>query len=226
MSSSSTIERAVRAILETVPPHVTVVGAVKTRSAAEVEAALGAGLRHIGHNYVQEASAMWDAAPWRASAVWHGIGHLQTRKAKKAVEIFSWVESVDSLRVATALHEAALAQGKVISVLVEVNAGQEDAKDGLHPDEVTPLLRAIAPLTGISVHGLMTLGPASGDVAALRAAFRLTRELWEESRAIDGVAMTHLSMGMSSSWELAIEEGANVIRLGTALFGARPAKEA
>ncbi|MBN2799093.1 MAG: YggS family pyridoxal phosphate-dependent enzyme [Deltaproteobacteria bacterium] len=221
MSSYSAIERNVRALLEAVPEGVTVVGAVKTRSPDEVRAAVGAGLRHIGHNYVQEAEAMRAACGFDSGVVWHGIGHIQRRKARKSVQLFDLVETVDSIALGLALQRAAEAEGKALPVLVEVNSGVEEAKAGVHPDQALDLIRSLVALPNLRVQGLMTLGPADTDAEGLRAAFRLTRQLFEAVASVEGAAPLHLSMGMSSSWEVAVEEGATSIRVGTSLFGAR-----
>jgi hypothetical protein len=216
------IAENVRSILAELPPGVELVAAAKTRTAAEILEAIEAGVRIVGENYVQEAGAVFPAVGRRAR--WHFIGHLQSNKARRAVEIFDLVETVDSLDLARELDRRSAAAGKAMPIFIEVNSGHEPQKFGILPEKVEGLVREIAPLRNIEVAGLMTMGPFEGDPEDARPYFRETKKVWDGLRAaaIPGVEMRHLSMGMTNSWRVAIEEGANMVRIGTAIFGPRP----
>jgi len=218
----SAIASNVKAILAELPPGVELVAAAKTRSAAEILEAFDAGVKTIGENYVQEAAEVFPAVGHRAR--WHFIGHLQTNKAKRAVEIFDLVETVDSMALGRELDKRAAAAGKTMEVLVEVNSGREPQKAGVMPDEAAALVRSLAALPRLRVLGLMTMGPFEGDPEDSRPYFEETKRVWDavKALAIPGVEMRHLSMGMSHSWRVAVEEGATMVRIGTAIFGPRP----
>jgi len=217
----SAIASNVKAILAELPPGVELVAAAKTRSAAEILEAFDAGVKTIGENYVQEAAEVFPAVGHRAR--WHFIGHLQTNKAKKALEIFDLVETVDSMALGRELDKRAAAAGKTMEVLVEVNSGREPQKAGVMPDEAAALVRSLAALPRLRVLGLMTMGPFEGDPEDSRPYFEETKRVWDavKALAIPGVEMRHLSMGMSHSWRVAVEEGATMVRIGTAIFGPR-----
>ncbi len=220
MEVEQIVER-VGGILERLPDGVTLVGAVKTRTPEEVAAAVRGGLRHIGHNYVQEAERMRAGLP--TGLVWHLIGHLQRNKVKKAVELFDVVETLDSLRLAEELERRCGEVDRVLPVLIEVNSGREANKSGTLPEEVPALAEELAGFPHLRLEGLMTMGPDTGDPELARPYFRTTRRLFEALavQARPGPALRTLSMGMSNSYRIALEEGANVIRLGTLLFGPR-----
>ena len=211
----------VKAILAELPPGVELVAAAKTRTAAEILEAIEAGVGIVGENYVQEAAAVLPAVGRRAR--WHFIGHLQTNKAKKAVEIFDLIETVDSIGLGRELDKRAAAAGKTMDVLVEINSGREPQKAGALPEEAEGLVRELAALPRLRVLGLMTMGPFEGDPEDSRPYFRETRRVFEAlaKAAVPGAAMERLSMGMSHSWRVAVEEGANLVRIGTAIFGPR-----
>jgi len=215
------IEDNVAAILRELPPGVELVAAAKTRTASKILQALEAGVRIIGENYVQEAADVFPAIGGRAR--WHFIGHLQTNKVKKAVEIFDLVETVDSIALGREIDKRSAAAGKTMDILVEVNSGREQQKAGVLPEEAEPLVRALAGLPHLRVRGLMTMGPFEGDPEDSRPYFKETRRVWEalKTLAIPGTEMRHLSMGMTNSWKVAIEEGATMVRIGTAIFGPR-----
>jgi pyridoxal phosphate enzyme (YggS family) len=215
------IKDNVAAILRELPPGVELVAAAKTRTASEILQALEAGVRIIGENYVQEAADVFPAIGGRAR--WHFIGHLQTNKVKKAVEIFDLVETVDSIALGREIDKRSAAAGKTMEILVEVNSGREQQKAGVLPEEAEPLVRALAGLPHLRVRGLMTMGPFEGDPEDSRPYFKETRRVWEalKTLAIPGTEMRHLSMGMTNSWKVAIEEGATMVRIGTAIFGPR-----
>jgi len=218
---SASIAANVKAILAGLPPGVELVAAAKTRSAAEILEAIDAGVRMIGENYVQEAAAVFPGIGPRAR--WHLIGHLQTNKAKRAVEIFDLVETVDSIELGREIDKRAAAAGKTMEVLVEINSGREAQKRGLMPEDAETLVRALAALLHVRVLGLMTMGPFEGDPEDSRPYFQETRRVFEglRSQAIPGVEMRLLSMGMSHSWRVAVAEGATLVRIGTAIFGPR-----
>jgi len=215
------IAENVRAILAELPPGVELVAAAKTRTAAEILEAIDAGVSIIGENYVQEAESGFSVVGHRAR--WHFIGHLQTNKAKKAVEIFDLIETVDSAGLAREIGKRAAAIGKTMPLLIEVNSGREPQKFGVLPENVEALIREVAGLPGVRVTGLMTMGPFEGNPEDSRPYFKETRKAWDALRAlaVPGVEMRHLSMGMTNSWRVAVEEGSNMVRIGTALFGPR-----
>ena len=219
---TASIVANVKAILSELPPGVELVAAAKTRTASEILEAVEAGVRIIGENYVQEAAEAFAAVGRRAR--WHFIGHLQKNKAKKAVEIFDMIETLDSIELGREIDKRAAAAGKTMEVLVEVNSGREPQKAGVMPEEVEPLVRALATLPSLRVLGLMTMGPFEGDPEDSRPYFQETRKAFEalKAAAIPGLEMRHLSMGMTNSWRVAVEEGATMVRIGTALFGPRP----
>ncbi len=211
----------VRQILSEIPEHVQVVAAAKTRSADEIREAVHAGVALIGENYVQEARAV--IAEVGDLARWHFIGHIQTNKVKYIVPLFDMIETLDSMPLAQTVDRLAGRLGRVMPVLVEVNSAQEPQKAGVLPEDVLPFIRQINTLEHIRIQGLMTMGPFLDDPEGLRPYFRATRELFDEvaKAAVPGVEMKHLSMGMSDSYRIAIEEGATLVRIGTMIFGPR-----
>ena len=198
-----------------------VVAISKTRSVREIEAAYACGLRLVGENRIQEAAAKHPQVA--APLAWHFVGHLQTNKAGRAVELFDLVQSVDSARLAEALNRRA-GPDRTIEVLLQVNTSGSRSQAGVEPDQLVNLVAALAPLPHLRVRGLMTIAAHSEDEATVRGCFRTLRELGEKVAECDfaGASMNYLSMGMSSDFELAIAEGANLLRLGTAIFGPRP----
>lgn len=224
MSNSSEIERRTREILAGLPRGVSLVAAAKTRSPSEVRAALAGGAQIVGHNYVQEAKTAIDALG-RATATWHMIGHLQRNKAREAARIFDLIQTVDSVALARKLDAESAKIGRVLPILIEINSAREPRKAGILPEDAVEIIREMGTLQSIRVEGLMTMGPLVADPDENRPIFRQTHELFEQiaSLAIDSVEMKTLSMGMSDSYRVAIEEGATMVRLGTILFGARRA---
>lgn len=218
------IGERVEEILKSLPSHVALEAAAKTRAAAEAREAVDAGIKIIGHNYVQQAQAMKESPELAGcDARWHLIGHLQRNKARAAAEIFDMIESLDSIKLARALDKRCGEMGKTMPVLIEINSAKEDAKSGVLPEEAEPLVKRIAELENLRVEGLMTMGPFSDDPEDIRPYFRLTRQLFDNiaERDIPNVDMKYLSMGMSDSYLVAIEEGANIVRLGATIFGPR-----
>ena len=215
------ILESVHRILGSIPSNVTLQAAAKERTLAEVEVAIRAGITQIGYNYLQEAIPIIAAIGGRAS--WHMIGHLQRNKAKLAVQYFDMIETVDSLRLAQALERHCSDANKCMPVLVEINSGREANKTGVMPEDVEALVQQVSALEHLHVEGLMTMGPRFGNPEDSRPYFRTTREAFDRlaSKNLRNVTMSYLSMGMSNSYRIAIEEGANIIRLGTLLFGGR-----
>jgi pyridoxal phosphate enzyme (YggS family) len=215
------IKQNVRRILSQLPQGVKLVAAAKTRTPEESLEAIAAGVAIIGHNYVQEAERAHRLIGGHAR--WHFIGHLQKNKAKKAVGLFDMIETVDSLEIAREIDIRCARIGKVMPVLIEVNSGRESRKAGVLPDDVEGLLRQVSTLKHLEVKGLMTMGPLVPHPEDSRPYFAATRRLFEEINGLNlpGVDMKYLSMGMSDSYKIALEEGANIIRLGSLIFGPR-----
>jgi pyridoxal phosphate enzyme (YggS family) len=157
---------------------------------------------------------------------WHFIGHLQTNKVRRAIEIFDLIETVDSLKLGLEIDKRSRAQGKIMPVFIEINSGREPQKSGVLPEDAVELAGELARLPSLKVEGLMTMGPETGDPEYSRPFFQLTKDIFDRLNklSIPGVAMVSLSMGMSHSYRVAVEEGANMVRLGTAIFGPRQDK--
>lgn len=204
------------------PETVRLVGASKTVAVDRLRPAVSAGLAILGENYLQEAREKINALELPVS--WHFIGHLQSNKALAAVRLFDLIHSVDRPSLAQALDSAAAKINKVQDILLEVNLAQEDSKSGVKPDELESLLRICANLPHLQVRGLMTMPPWFSDPEQVRPYFRALRRTRDRLQALNlpGVALAELSMGMSGDFEVAIAEGATLVRIGTALFGVRP----
>jgi len=211
----------VKRLRREVPDYVTIVAASKTRTASEILELLDSGLRDVGENYVQEAQEKFEVIGSKAR--WHCIGHLQRNKVKKAVEIFDLIQTLDSLKLAEEIDKRCAFINRRMPIMIEVNSGREEKKAGVFPENVFELIESISSLENISVVGLMTMGPLTDDQEEIRPYLRLTRELFEEisMQKIERVQMRYLSMGMSGSYKVAIEEGSNMVRLGTIIFGER-----
>jgi PLP dependent protein len=216
------IRERVKELLDGLPPGVQLVGAAKTRTPEEILEAVAGGLEIVGENYVQEAERAFEAVGNRVR--WHMIGHLQTNKAKKAAGIFDMVETVGSVKLARELDKVCGKINKIMPVLIEVNSGEEEQKSGVMPGEAFALIKEISGFRNVRVMGLMTMGPFAGDPEDSRPYFQKTRRIFEEIKVmgLPGVEMRYLSMGMSNSYKVAIEEGANMVRIGTRIFGERP----
>ena len=209
-----------------IPEHVRIVPAVKTRSVQEMLEVIEAGATDLGHNYVQEAEQARQALGPVADRVrWHLIGHLQTNKINKALQVFDVFQTVDSLETARAIDVRAARLERVVSVYIEVNSAVEGSKSGVAPDLETlaDLVRGVCTLAHVRLEGLMTMGPLSADEEAVREAFRKTRQLFDRLRGLEfpGACLNTLSMGMTDSYRIAIEEGATMVRPGTIVFGSR-----
>lgn len=215
------ISENVRRILKELPQGVYLVAAAKTRTPDEIMQAINTGVSIIGENYVQEAAQAREVIGNLAQ--WHFIGHLQKNKVKKAVEIFDMIETVDSIEIALEIDKRCKQIDKVMPVLIEVNSGREAQKSGVLPEKVSALAQAISELNNLRLMGLMTMGPMVGGLEDSRGCFAITHKIFNElkSLSIPNIEMKYLSMGMTNSYKIAIEEGANMVRLGTLIFGER-----
>src|SRR5882672_2656155 len=202
------------------PSSVTLIAVTKGQSPEVVTEAALLGLILFGENKIQEARAKIPLCPGRLR--WHFIGHLQTNKCREAVDLFEMVQSVDSFHVAEELNKRAEQAARTLPILIEVNIVGEASKFGYRPEKLRTELTQLNVLPRLEIHGLMTVPPWSSDPENVRPVFRQLRELKQECEQILGVPRPHLSMGMTGDFEIAIEEGATMVRIGTALFGERP----
>lgn len=214
-----TIRENVQKLFAELPAGVMVVAAAKGRTPQEILEALEAGVQVIGENYVQEAERAFSAIGRRAQ--WHMIGHLQRNKAKKAVEIFDMIETLDSVKLAQEIEKHCARLGKTMPVLIEINSGRELQKSGVFPEDAEGLIREVAQFPHLKILGLMTMGPRFGNPEDARPYFHETRKLFDRLKALNipNVEMKYLSMGMSNTYKIALEEGANIVRIGTKIFG-------
>lgn len=204
------------------PKTIRLIAVSKTVPANCVQDAIAAGLSVFGENYIQEARSKIESIG-RNNISWHFIGHLQTNKAKYAVRLFDMIHSVDSLNLARELDKRAKKENKVLPILIQVNIAEEATKYGAGTDEVISLLRKIAPFENLSVRGLMTMPPYFNEPEKVRPYFRELKNLQVriQGEGIPDIRMAELSMGMTGDFETAIEEGATMVRIGTAIFGER-----
>ena len=213
------VKENIKKILSELPEGVELVAAAKTRTPQEILEAIEAGIKIIGENYVQEAESAYKLVGNKAK--WHFIGHLQKNKVRRAAKIFDVIETVDSLGLAQEIDKACLRENKVMPVLIEVNSGREKQKFGVIPEDIKQLVKELSVLKNINIAGLMTMGPMFGDPEDARPYFVETGKAFENIKAlgIPNVEMKYLSMGMSNSYKVAIEEGANIVRIGSGIFG-------
>ena len=201
------------------PNSITLLAVTKSQPPERVQAAADLGLVLFGENKVQEAKAKIPLCPGRLR--WHFIGHLQSNKCRDAAELFEMIQSVDSLPLAQEISKRATQAARTLPVLLEVNVAGEASKFGYPPERLLAELKAVGALPRIEIHGLMAVPPWSAEPEKSRPHFRRLRELKLECERTLGIPLPHLSMGMSGDFEVAIEEGATMVRLGTALFGPR-----
>ena len=215
------IEENAAKILAELPEEVELVAAAKTRTPEEILRAADAGVRIIGENYVQEAQRAFELVGHKVK--WHFIGHLQRNKVRKAVKVFDMIETLDSLDLAEEIDKHSAQEGKIMPVLIEINSGREPQKFGVMPEETERFLQEAVGFKNMKIKGLMTMGPAFGDPENARPFFVETKYLFDRIKSLEipGVKMQYLSMGMTNSYKVAIEEGANIIRIGTKIFGHR-----
>jgi pyridoxal phosphate enzyme (YggS family) len=201
------------------PDSVTLLAVTKTQTPEIVKAAAELGLLLFGENKVQEAKAKIPLCPGKLR--WHFIGHLQSNKCRDAVELFEMIQSVDSLSLAQEINKRAEQAARRMPVLIEVNVAGEASKFGCKPEQLLAELKQLNALPRIEIHGLMTVPPWSPEAEDSRPHFRRLRELKAKCEQVLGAPLPHLSMGMSGDFEIAIEDGATMVRVGTALFGPR-----
>lgn len=200
------------------PQEIKLVAVTKTATLEQIKEAINEGVKIIGENKVQEATEKYQVLTTEVK--WHLIGHLQTNKVKYAVEIFDLIHSVDSIKLAKEIDKRSVQFKKIIDVLIEVNISGEETKYGYNPEKVEAFLKEISEFSGIRVRGLMTIAPISKNKEEVRPYFRRLRELSERIRdkSIKNIKMDYLSMGMTDDFEIAIEEGANMVRIGRGIF--------
>ncbi len=201
--------------------EVTLIAVSKTKPIPLVMEAYAAGVRDFGENRVQELVSKYEAMP--KDIRWHLIGHLQTNKVKYIVDKVALIHSVDSLKLAREISKEAAKKNVVCQILIEVNIGEEESKFGLHKDEVIDLVKEVSLLPNLKIKGLMTVAPYVENAEENRRVFRNLKQLSVDiiNKNIDNVDMNIMSMGMSGDFEVAIEEGANCVRIGTSIFGER-----
>ncbi len=222
----SSITENYKKLRREIPEYVTIVLAGKKRNTDEIKEVIEAGATDLGENYVQEAESMFNSLGDLAKKLkWHMIGTLQKNKINKVLPIFDVIQTVDSFQKAVDIDKRAARIKKTISVLIEINIGSEFTKSGLKPDYqlIEDIIKKISKLEYLKVEGLMTMGPRFGNAEDSRPYFRKTKEIFDKIKSleIENVNMKYLSMGMSNSYKIAIEEGCNMIRPGTMIFGQR-----
>ena len=215
------IKQNVSQILNELPNGVELVAAAKTIQPEEILAAVEAGVKIVGENYVQEAVRAYEVIGNKAK--WHFIGYLQRNKVKKAVRLFDMIETVDSVEIAREIDKRCAQIGKIMPVLIEINSGREKQKSGVFPEKAEQLVREISTYPNIRIMGLMTMGPRFGNPEDSRPYFVETKKIFETIKKLNlpNVEMRYLSMGMTNSYKIAIEEGANIVRVGSKIFGER-----
>ena len=219
------IKDNVKGILEELPQGVQLEAAAKTRTAEEILEAIEAGVEIIGENYMKDVKAVYPAIGKKAK--WHFIGTPETQKhdllKRKNLEIFDMIETVGSLEIVREIDEKCRNINKIMPILIEINSGREPQKSGVMPENAENLIREAALLKNIKVMGLMTMGPRFGNPEDSRAYFALTKSIFDKIKQLNipNIEMKYLSMGMTNSYKVAIEEGANIVRIGTKIFGER-----
>ncbi len=215
------IRENIEKIKKELPSSIKLIAATKTHSVDEIKQAIKAGIEIIGENYVQEAEKKFKELKKEIQI--HCIGHLQKNKVKKAAELFDMIQTVDSVKIAKEIDKRCKSLNKTMPILIEINSGKEANKDGAMPENTEKLIKDISTLSNIKIKGLMTMAPYFQDAEKDRPYFKLTKKLFDKIKALNikNVDMGILSMGMSHSYKIAIEEGANMIRIGTKIFGER-----
>jgi len=221
------IAKRYRQLRKEIPEHVTIVLAAKMRTPEEIKEAIETGATDIGENYVQETERIYNALDeeTRSKVKWHMIGNLQKNKINKAIPLFDVIETVDSVEKALSINNRLEKFSKIMPVYVEINIGSEISKSGIPPDyeTVEDLAKQICKMKNLKLEGIMTMGPRFGDPEKSRLYFRKTKEIFDIliTKNFKNVCLKYLSMGMSNSYKVAIEEGSNMVRLGTIIFGER-----
>jgi PLP dependent protein len=223
--SMSAIKENVQKILKELPKGVQLVGAAKGRKPEEILESIEAGVRIIGENYIKEAKKAYKAIGRKVK--WHFIGIPKIEKhdllRKKNLEIFDMIETVDGIDIASELDKNCAQINKIMPILIEVNSGEEPQKFGVLPEDTEELIKKISSLSNLKIMGLMTMGPRFGDPEKSRPYFIKTKKVFDQIKKMNlpGVEMRVLSMGMTNSYRIALEEGANMVRVGTKIFGER-----
>lgn len=210
------IKENIEKIKKSLPPNVILVAATKTHSVEEIKEAIAAGIKIIGENYVQDAEKK---LVLKNRVKFHFIGHLQKNKVKKAVEIFDMIETVDSIETAKEIDKRCRAVNRIMPVLIEVNIGKEPSKFGCMPKDADALAKEIKFLPNLELKGLMAMAPLFDDPEKCRPYFKEMKKIFDDLK--ERYNLTILSMGMSSSYKIAVEEGANMVRIGALIFGPR-----
>jgi pyridoxal phosphate enzyme (YggS family) len=215
------IKENVRKILEDLPKHIELVAATKERGVSEIKEAIEAGIKIIGENYVKEAEEKFKAIG--NGVRWHLIGHLQKNKVKRAVKIFDMIETLDSVELAEILDKECRKINKIMPVLIEINSAKEPQKSGVFPENAESFVSDVMAFDNLKLMGLMTIGPLVGEPQIIRSFFKKTKEIFDNIEGLYGgkLEWKYLSMGMSDTYKIALEEGANIIRIGTTIFGPR-----
>ncbi len=215
------IKENIEGIRKDISKEIKIVAATKTRSIEEIDQTIESGIIAIGENYLQEAENKYQKLKGKVEI--HCIGHLQTNKVKKAVEIFDMIQTVDSVKIAKEIDKRCKYIDKIMPALIEINSGKEANKDGIAPDHAIDLIKEISQLKNIKIKGIMTMAPYFEDPEKDRPFFKLTKQLFEKIRALNipNTEIEILSMGMTHSYKIAIQEGANMVRIGTKIFGFR-----
>lgn len=215
------IKENVKKILTELPEEVELIAATKSRTPEEILEAIEAGVRMVGENYVQEAGDKFKVIG--RCVQWHFIGHLQSNKVKRALEIFDMIDTVDSLELAYQIDKRAAEAGRIMPILIELNCAEEKQKFGVLPNQIESSIEQISKFCNIKIKGIMTMGPNLKEPEDLRPYFRRTCQIFNRMKSLNlsGVQMRYLSMGMSDSYGIAIEEGANLVRIGSAIFSRR-----
>jgi pyridoxal phosphate enzyme (YggS family) len=211
----------VKQLLAELGPEIQLVAAAKSRTPAEIYECVEAGVKIIGQNYLKDAQRAIPIIGSKAS--WHFIGRLQRNKIPSTVALFDVIETLDNLEIAALIDKECFSLGKVMPVLVAVNSGEEIQKTGVMLDKVVDFVKQASGLKNIRISGLMTMGPLLTEPEEYRPYFKKTWQVFEQVKAMDmpGIQMLYLSMGMTDSYRIAIEEGANVVRIGSKIFGSR-----
>lgn len=212
------IVKNVENILKEIPPYVKLVAVVKGRSLDEIELAIKGGVNIIGINYVKEGIKIYDN--FKNLTELHFIGHLQTNKINKAIKIFNTIQTLDSINLANEINKRLSNKFMSISFFIEINIAKEKSKFGIDPDEIYEFAESLSYFNNIKIEGVMTMGPNLSDEEIIRYYFRKTREIYENLKKINfkNFDLKYLSMGMSDSYKIAIEEGSNMIRIGKKIF--------
>lgn len=215
------IKKNVKTILKELPKSATLVAASKTRNVEEINQAISAGASVFGENYVQEAKSKIEVIGHKVK--WHFVGHLQRNKVKLAVKLFDLIETLDSWALAQVLEKECQKQSKIIEVLIEVNSAEEPQKNGVMPQDVVDLVSKLEKCKFVKLKGLMTMGPLVDSPEKIRPFFKRTKELYDKLKQsyLKKDEIVYLSMGMSDTYKIAVEEGANLVRIGTKIFGQR-----